>query len=273
MSKSSFDPEMFNRIYPVRAARFYENGTVEVIRGNKRVNSPKPPKRGKIKELSKASRQRLALVALETQVEFSSLITLTYGVTSPTNGKSCKADLRKMLNRLIWWYGKFDYLWFLEFQRRGSPHIHVLCSVNPPATDKAREYFSSLWVDDVLDRRQWEYSRLSDGKRMNERDSMLWFHSRPQQWEKLRSPDGAARYCLKYALKTHQKIVPSEYGDVGRFWGHTLRVGKLKYVDTLIHEDTIRKIIRRHRPDIAGAEILPRVVYGVLPRIVSRETI
>jgi hypothetical protein len=37
--------------------------------------------------------------------------------------------------------------------------------------------------------------------------------------ERIRKPDGAARYCLKYAYKCEQKAVPEQYRNVGRFWG------------------------------------------------------
>ena len=48
---------------------------------------------------------------------------------------------------------------------------------------------------------------------------MFRVHTHPKAWELIRSPDGAARYALKYATKPYQKKVPEDFQDVGRFWG------------------------------------------------------
>ena len=48
---------------------------------------------------------------------------------------------------------------------------------------------------------------------------MFRVHIHPSAWELIRSQDGAARYALKYATKPHQKKVPEDFQDVGRFWG------------------------------------------------------
>lgn len=55
---------------------------------------------------------------------------------------------------------------------------------------------------------------------------MAKVHRHPKSWEPVREEGGARRYALKYALKTKQKSVPSEFQDVGRFWGCSRDVGR-----------------------------------------------
>lgn len=262
--RDTYTAREINRIYPIVAARFYRNGTVETIRSSPPAKKAKIPKRSTIKEFSRKSRLRMALVVCETGVEFESFITLTYGINYPMSGIEVKANLRKMLDRLAWWQGKFDYLWFFEFQRRGAPHIHIICDLPPLSLTSDRGFFSSLWVDEVLDRRDIEYSTLKDRKTKRERETMYQFHKRPEQWEAIRERDGAKRYALKYATKIHQKTVPSEYQNVGRFWGHSKRVGRLEYRRVPMTAGDIRRIVSRARPDIENYEIIPRVIFGAL---------
>lgn len=259
-----FDARTVNAIYPVVAAEVYANGSICLIRADNRKGQTNAPKRGNIRELSRKSRLRMALVAKETRVEFESLITLTYGQNYPLSGKAVKADLRKMLNRLTYWRGKFDYLWFLEFQKRGAPHVHILVDIPEPRDDKEREYFSRLWVDEVQDSQDALHTRLKDRTVQNDRENMLWFHQRTKQWENLRSVDGAARYALSYATKPHQKTVPEMYQDVGRFWGHSKRTGRLKSTRVVMTSGDVRRIIQRTRPEIASWEILPRLIFDAI---------
>lgn len=154
--------------------------------------------------LSKKSRQRLAFVANNTRIVFRSMITLTYPKEYPTDGKSVKAHLNAFL---VWARRRFvspSYLWFLEFQKRGAPHIHILLDYPMPQDDVQRfnlfQSVSKKWYETVD---SGDLLHLMAGTRC----------------ERIRKPDGAARYCLKYAYKTKQKCVPVGFRDVGRFWG------------------------------------------------------
>jgi hypothetical protein len=259
----SVSPELVNRCYPVRGARFYPNGTLEVLRGRRiPVKLRDNLRRGEITKFTRKSRARLALVAAETRVEFVSFMTLTYGQNYPLNGKGVKSALRIFIKRLQSWLGPYDYLWWLEFQERDAPHIHMATNLEPPNHFWQREYFARYWVDEALNTQGWDYSRLRDKKLLNERVVMLWFHSRPQQWEAVRSRDGIARYCLKYACKPEQKLVPPQFRDVGRFWGHSKRVGEFYGTEVLIREPDLRNIIARNRPKVSEYDILPRVIFG-----------
>ena len=75
----------------------------------------------------------MAFVAANTAVIFKTMITLTYPAVWPGNGRLVKKQLRAFLKFAV--HNLFPrpedaeriaYLWFLEFQARGAPHIHLL---------------------------------------------------------------------------------------------------------------------------------------------------
>lgn len=90
-------------------------------------------------------------------------------------------------------------------------------------------------------------------------------HRHTKAWEQIREPDGAARYALKYALKTRQKTVPSQYRDVGRFWGcsRSVRDGVQAEHEQAATEDDIRAIVSRVRPDFNAkcGKFLPKYIF------------
>ena len=190
---------------PVIGIRIYRRDVVVVRRG---VMHPgrraTPPQRGNITMLSKKSRQRLAFIANNTRIAFRTMVTLTYPKEYTTDGK----EVKKHLNTFLVWARRYfvspSYLWFLEFQKRGAPHIHLLIDT-PLSQDKAQRLNTYAEVSV-----KW-YNTVGSGD-----DKHLLAGTRV---ERIRLPDGAARYCLKYAYKTKQKCVPEPYRNVGRFWG------------------------------------------------------
>lgn len=162
------------------------------------------PKRGEITMFSKKSRQKLAFVANNTRIMFRTMITLTYPGQFSSDGKVVKKHLNAFL---LWCRNRFatpSYLWFLEFQRRGAPHIHLLMDT-PLSQDKVQRL--GVYADVA---RKWYIVVGSDDVRHLEAGTRV---------ERIRKKDGAARYCLKYAYKMRQKMVPDAYRNVGRFWG------------------------------------------------------
>lgn len=120
-------------------------------------------------------------------------------------------------------FGPFDYFWFLEFQERGAPHLHLGLTLPAPQSCD-RELMATIWSH-IAEQGNWAYTELAypyekkdAGFGMNTRDSVFRQHRRKNVWEKIRKPDGAMRYCLMYAKKHYQKIVPENFRDVGRFW-------------------------------------------------------
>lgn len=160
----------------------------------------KPPSSGgarkEIVELTRESLGRMVFLLQNTETRFLSMVTLTYPGDYESDGKVVKGHL----NRFLSWArakGFGRYVWFLEFQRRGAPHFHVLLE------NDATEYREEI-------SRRW-YAAVGSGDEKHLRAGT--------NTERLRSEDGAARYAAKYASKIEQKRVPIEYTNVGRFWG------------------------------------------------------
>jgi hypothetical protein len=210
-------------------------------------NNPPPALRGKVTEFSKASRRRLAFVASNTTVPFRTMITLTYPKEYPSDGVTVKGHLRRFLTWLKKETGDCEYLWFLEFQARGAPHFHILTDW-PLPTNRANKVLwyakiGQTWYDVVG---SGDYKHRLAGTRT----------------ETLRSKEGGARYCVKYAQKMRQKEVPEAYQNVGRFWGHTTRVKPEPESQHRCTEDDVRGMLEGWK--YAPSEQCPvwRVLYN-----------
>lgn len=177
---------------------------------------PIPPggSREEIERWTYKSRRRLAFVAANTDVIFKAMITLTYPKEFPGDGKAVKRHLGNFLRYLRHNEAMVEYLWFLEFQKRGAPHVHLL--LDKPESDLPdKKAISSTW---------YRICGSGDGKHL----------LAGTRTENLRSADGGTRYAVKYAMKMEQKNVPEEFRNVGRFWGHSRGVkptqkGKLEF--------------------------------------------
>lgn len=205
-----------------------------------------PPPRGEILQWSKKSRQRLAFVATNTDVTFRTMITLTYPLEYPSNGQTVK----KHLNAFLMWLKRetngISYLWFLEFQKRGAPHFHILIDYPMPRTQleqKALRFrVSATWYRLVG---SGDEKHLAAGCRT----------------ERIRTENGARNYCVKYTFKMSQKTVPADYRNVGRLWGCSRDVVPVCRQEVQCTEDDVRSILEswRYRPDADST--LYRVLY------------
>lgn len=158
------------------------------------------------------------------QGRLPAMVTLTYPgaweVVAPT-GKEAKKHLKSLRKR--WsraWGEDLACVWKLEFQRRGAPHFHLLCS--PPHGKTAggeafREWLSRAWAEIVDHPDPEEFDRhLRAGTGVD--------------WnEGLRStdPKRVAVYFTKhgaFAAKEYQHCVPESWQKPGqgpgRFWGY-----------------------------------------------------
>lgn len=245
-------PSIHNSVFPVVRATRRAN-TIEVkreclLQGDREG----APIRGKINRLSSASRSRLAFVASETEVKLRSLLTLSYPNRYPRDGKLVKG----MLNRFLTWLRRavddISYLWFLEFQRRGAPHIHLMLSVR--YSRKLHYSIASQWA--VICGAWLELSTL-------EADKVLRQHRRRRNFENIRHPDGAKRYAIKYATKTYQKTVPENYQNVGRFWGASRDVVASipKGMQFDVTEDELRQYLAYHGLRGGEMSVLPKIIY------------
>lgn len=186
-------------IGPVVAVELYNHDVVVIRKGWAPVSVRAT--RSEVTEFSKASRQRLAFIASNTDVRFTSMLTLTYPKEFPTDGKTVKRNLNTFLTYLKRYVDSLGYLWFLEFQKRGAPHIHLLLR-GMRVSKVTQAWVSSTWyrVCGTGDEKH-----LAAGTRL----------------ERIRKVDGARRYALKYCHKMKQKAVPKGFRNVGRFWGHS----------------------------------------------------
>ena len=179
------------------------------------------------------------------------MVTLTYPgdwLTVVPTGADLKRHLKALRKRYARaWGEEWACVWKLEFQRRGAPHVHMLCT---PPHGRARTtgetfavWLSAAWAD-VVDHPDPEQ------RRRHERAGTALDYA-----EGLRATDPrrVAAYFTKHGLmesKEYQHHVPHEWSEPGtgpgRFWGvWTLqRAVRTAYVSP---EDGIRagRIARR----------------------------
>jgi hypothetical protein len=165
--------------------------------------------RGSINMFSDRSKARLSRYLSSCKANYQYLATLTVGAEWDENGELFK----KALDKFLQWFmreqrkrcgdvsrGTQSICWFLEFQKRGAPHIHFFYTTPVPW-----ELCSTKW------REALELHAVSFDPNVELAGT---------KFEKLRAGrSGASSYARKYALKLDQKLVPSNYSNVGRFWG------------------------------------------------------
>lgn len=237
--------DIINSVYPVVGMDLYKGAIVVKRKAKGKVKVMRPTS-NKVTRLSRKSLNRLAFLVSTSKVKFLSLLTLTYEKI-PVSGRQVKADLNLFLTyaRRRMRHFKLEYLWFLEFQKRGAPHFHVLFNVRVPLV--SRETILRKWVE------------ITNGS-----DKALRVTLHKTSWENIRLEDGAKRYALKYALKPEQKIVPPEYRDVGRFWGNSRGVKSDPEVkDFPMTEREIRRIVGEVRQDFNDlcGKFLPKYIF------------
>lgn len=153
-------------------------------------------KRGRIVEFSDRCRSRLLFTAFNASCDWLGYAVLTYPMEFPTDGRRVKRDINVFCK---WLEREFQakYLWGLEFQVRGAPHINFLADQFIPKGLLSRRWYEIVGSGDL--------NHLSAGTRV----------------EYTRSSEHAAAYiaaCYS-AKKSVQKNVPEGFENVGRFWG------------------------------------------------------
>ena len=214
-------------------------------------------------EFSDRSRKALARTVFATDVVFKSFITITYPAVWPRDGKRVKSDLNRFLTWLRDNY-KTDYIWWLEFQKRGAPHMHILTTIKHPGK-VAHWKFAAAWCKaQKLNSNYLGHDPKTD-KLYNVWDRCLRFHKRPKQWEDIRKEDGARRYALMYALKPLQKRVPLRYQNVGRFWACSKGVSASAQAlaEIPLDEDGLRAWLEYTDHSARKMPFLPKNLYAV----------
>lgn len=184
---------------PVIGVQVFRQDVVVLRQGNPTTGGS--PGRSTITTFSRKSRQRLAFVASNTDISFTSMLTLTYPREFPNDGADVKHNLKMFIKELKRKVPQVQILWFLEFQRRGAPHIHLLLR-GVRVWRETQDWASRTW-----------YRLCGTGDLRHLRAGT--------RLERIRKPNGARNYAVKYAHKMKQKSVPVDYRNVGRFWGHT----------------------------------------------------
>lgn len=230
---------------PIVGVELYKSDVVVKRQGLS--NDPPEVTRGKVTEFSKASRKRLAFVASNTPVTFRTMVTLTYPAEWPHDGKRVKKDLRRFLTWMQRASGNCEYLWFLEFQKRGAPHVHILTDYPLPRKKQELKNYRLK-----LAHKWYEICDTGDRKHLLAGTSC----------ETLRSADGGARYAVKYAQKMRQKIVPPGYQDCGRFWGHTKACKPEPLQTYRCTEDDVRGALEGWRYEPKPDQPVWRVLYN-----------
>lgn len=175
-------------------------------------------------KLSDKSMRNMKFTCNNMEMDFQSMITLTYPKEYETNGKIVKKHLKYYMEKIKRRYPDYKYFWFLEFQKRGAPHYHILTDINIKDIDSTEEKIKlnneivedlhSCWIETVNSE---DTKHIKAGTRI----------------EAIRlGRNGMASYVRKYAKKKEQKEVPENYTDVGRFWGtNTKKKEKEIFID------------------------------------------
>jgi hypothetical protein len=191
-------------------------------------------------------------------MEFKSMLTLTYGSPSPARGDEVKRHLNNVLTWLRRRFGVVEYLWFLEFQRRGAPHFHILLDVEPMTRDRFE--LANYWSRGVA--KKWpglEGATPDDRARLQERMFRVAFHEK--SWEAIQKSDGVSRYVTKYATKIEQKTVPKRYENVGRFWGVSRGVIVPDVAEEPVTEDELRQELANLDHPAANWDVVPKYLF------------
>ena len=199
MTKKKQLPPYLKNLSDVKRIKVYNSDIVlERESTSKRTKGQRDSKRGKVKAFSMKSWKRLAFIASNTSIEFSTMITLTYPKEYPLDGRESKKHLNSFMSVLRKAEGKHSYLWFMEFQKRGAVHYHILTTLM---------YIDHFWIAnkwfDIVD--SGDVMHLSAGTRV----------------ERIRKQNGGKHYAVWYSHKLRQKRLPDNAKDFGRWWGHS----------------------------------------------------
>lgn len=260
--------EVINTVYPVTGVRKIKGGVLVLKRTPiaKLKNQHICGKRERITKMTSKSISNLVGVIQTTEVSFKSMITLTYGSPWPKDGQIVKEDVHVYTQWLRKRY-KSHYLWFLEFQKRGAPHLHVLLEQGE-LTPKMRVDAGIKWVERSAGA-SWFIDAYGDGGYAQYNKAlvdMLKVATHYKTWERLKHKEGAKRYVTKYASKQYQKEVPEGYRNVGRFWGCSDAVSEAfrsSGIELDVTDEEVRRYLAENEHKAADWEVLPQVIFGL----------
>jgi hypothetical protein len=167
------------------------------------LQQPVQGDRGDIIEFSVGSARRMSKYLREAVSDYRYMVTLTYPGEYSRDGKEVKEHLRRFLQEYKRQCSRenhgddiYSSFWFIEFQERGAPHFHIFTTMG-----LNKHWIAKKWYEIVG---SCDKKHLSAGTRVE---------------KLLAGKKGTIAYARKYAAKQSQKLVPTEYRNVGRFWG------------------------------------------------------
>jgi hypothetical protein len=178
----------------------------------------KPGKKRAISSFSWSSKRRLSFKAINAWPALISQFGMTYHNRNPS-GREVKKDLHKFLVILRWAYPGVGYLWILEFQERGTAHVHLWLTL--PVSYGLHQFLAGHWnqiAEPGNEDHLWLH--LQDGS-SGKRNRKGQIQNNFIPWEMK-----SAGYLCKYLDKDHQKRVPEGFEGVGRFWGSSRNLVK-----------------------------------------------
>lgn len=178
-------------------------------------------RRGEVREFTWASRRNMmmTLSRLTWHPEAMHVLSLPDDWSAFCDGRLFKKILHSWLVSARRYIGRV--FWFLEFQGRGAPHVHVLTERMPSAALQLR--MARTWArlickysyqpPEAFDKIVSVHTYSHEGYSGSGRNRSAWQTERKDR--------GFVRYATKYAFKMEQKRVPDCMRSVGRFWGYT----------------------------------------------------
>jgi hypothetical protein len=265
--------EQVDTLYGIREIVFYKNGLVVKRSARFPMARTKPVARKGVFDMSRKSKLRLTHIVANCELKFSSMFTLTYGdFFIPHDGKELKRQVNLMLTSFR---KRFDneYIWFLEFTtKKTRPHLHIITTVVPNEWD--RRWLGERWAAITI---RGYVKRINEGKyydvnfnnsldqfvQAEETKKVVNVHSHKKCWELIRKADGAQRYCLKYAAKEEQKLIPLGFQNVGRFWGTSQGVTPKEIARLIIGETMTEEKVRELMLDtfVGQFPLIPKYVF------------
>lgn len=250
--------DLLKMIAPITQITAYGNGCFVTHRKMIAPLQGKLPTRSNIKMLSRRSLIRLIFLMQCTPVKFRSMLTLTYPYYFPRDGEVVKSDLAAVTQKIR--RLEYEYLWFLEFQKRGAPHVHILLtpdSISP----HLRVDFGLYWTQRIATSK-WFLTVCPVDSYDTEVLKMAKFNVNPKIIELIKHPEGARNYVSKYASKERQKKVPPEYENVGRFWGCSRSV--MPGGTTLdVTEEELEDWLKEKGHPAGRYDLIPKYLWGL----------
>jgi len=248
--------DQFNSTYPIVSVLHSPQGII--LKRESTTGYVKQPsgKRGKIKSLSPRALKRLAFTVFTSQIQFKSILTLTYSSNSPTRGITTKKHLNSILIAMKREFGAYSYLWWLEFTKKGRPHYHLLTTLPAPSKEML-EAFGRMWANVTVNLDCHEVGLWEKVYKVHSFQAIPG-STKKQAWEGIRKQNGAKWYILKYASKFEQKETPNGFSDVGRFFGASRDVKFRDWQEVDASETEVREYLDRLGLSVAKADILPK---------------